>query len=708
LQEIAWLKLASIFAGGGFAVASCYAAGCLIAPGKQLPKSIRFTTGAAFLSLCLFLLLSVYAGYRAVFIGLGLALIIVAWLRKPAPAPTLPLLPPFQRWFFRIIFAVASAFYLIYAIGPDMEPDSVTYHLGLVAGYLRTHGLSRHVTFYEVLPQSVELLFAPAFAIGAQSAAKLVHFAFLLSVVPLIRHAGEEAGISPLASASAAALLFLSPVAAVAGTSAYTDLALVASCCSVFYLLARWRREPSAILLFLAGVQAGFCYTVKPTFGHVALAALAYVAVCSSPARARSSMTFVAGVALTTLPWLLRSIILTGNPFAPMLNTLFPHDGLDPAVDAELLHFFSPFSPNFRWHSLWVDYTIRGGNQGLLGPAFLLLPCALFALRTQSGRRLLAFSLLLALPFFTNTGTRFLMPASAPAAMALASVLPGPAALALVAVQAVGAIRPVTAIYNTRADWRLPELPLEAALRLEPERDYLHRTVGSAWANDVLQNSTPRGAKIFLFENAAEGYLDREVLGYWHSAQAERIRSAVVLASLGPRPCTLLAWTWAPGEYRQLRITATRDQSPVEAQLLPRDSELHWQTVLRKQNETLILTLPEHSSGANILSAGEGALPEVEALTSTGVWRKISDQAKSTTTQRDLRRDATAFMTREGYPYILISTANGPFAPAGQDMTRNAAIWGVKRLNYYRDVSLFGIHPPSAAESVPNSSTPTR
>ena len=677
--------------GGAFTVASALAAGCLAAPRTALPLAIRFTTGAALLSVCLFFILTFNAGYTAVYLVLGFALIAAALWRRPVAGVALPVLHPLLLWSFRTVLAIAAAFYFVYALAPEIQADGVGYHLGLVARYARTHSLSRHVSFYEILPQGVDLLFAPAFAIGAHSAAKLVHFAFLLVTVPLIRHMGSEAGVSPAASLAGAALLFLSPVAIVTGTAAYTDLALVACCCSVFYLLMRWRREPSPILLLLAGINAGFCYAVKPTFGHVALAALAYVFFTSS-SRAGASLAFLCGACVTTLPWLLRSFILSGNPIAPLLNSLFPHDGLDASVDSELFHFFSPFNPAFRWRSMLPDYTILGGNQGTLGPAFLLLPLALLALRTKPGRRLLSYSLLLALPFFTNSGTRFLMPAAAPAALAMAAVLPVPVAAGLVAIQALGALTPVTELLNTNPETILPEFPLEAALRIEPEHDYLHRMVRSTWNDDLLHNSTPPNARIFGMAPIAEGYLDRDVLVFWHSSQAKSIRSAMDMALLSPLPSALATWKWQPGAYRELRLISHRPTTATELQITPDETSLHWGGVIGS-DDPRVIPLPDGASGVSILSVGQGPPVSVEGLTSGGIWRPLVAQDAGIITSRDLRRDATSFMLNQGYPYVIIPTTNDAFAPIGKDMMGDPARWGATFLNSYRDMSLFRIEP---------------
>ena len=65
-------------------------------------------------------------------------------------------------------------------------PDALYYHLGQVAEYSRLGKFPAHIDFYNVLPQGMEMLYLFAFAFGEHSAAKLVHFAFLVATCPML------------------------------------------------------------------------------------------------------------------------------------------------------------------------------------------------------------------------------------------------------------------------------------------------------------------------------------------------------------------------------------------------------------------------------------------------------------------------------------------------------------------------------------------
>jgi len=126
------------------------------------------------------------------------------------------------------------------------------------------------------------------------------------------------------------------------------------------------------------------------------------------------------------------------------------------------------------------------------------------------------------------------MPAAAIASIALVSVLPGPGAVALVAIQMIGSANPVIDLYDTRHDWRLRGIPLRAALRLDSEQDYLQQNIGD-FANDrMIEDLTRRNARVFALAPVHQAYLDREVLVYWHSSLADRIVNLLALAHDSP------------------------------------------------------------------------------------------------------------------------------------------------------------------------------
>ncbi len=663
------IEIVSIITGALLSVISIMAAGNLIAPRTSLPCAVRFSTGAAIFSLIVFLVLAFHAGYWPVYGALPVALVA---LGAKSAVDRLPRMPAF----FRIVLIGFSAFYFVYALAPEIQADAAGYHLRLVSDYVRLHALTPKAGFYDVLPQGMEMLFVPAFAFGAGSAAKLVHFAFLIAAIPLIRELAREAGVSNAGGCAAAAIFFLAPVCAIDGTSAYTDAGLVCACCSVLILMIRWNRERAPVLMVCAAINAGFCYAVKPTFGWVAVVAVVFIAVRER--RAKSSPVFGCVVLVCASPWLLRAHSLAGSITAPFLSQWLPNSVLTPDLENHLAAQYSAFRPAFHWSQAWLGYTLTDTNQGVFGPAFLLLPVALIALAKPRLRWLGFSAMLLTIPFLFNTGARFLMPAMAVAAVALMSVLPRRIAFAVVTLQALAATPLVLDGYVHPGGWRLGRPPLAAALRIEPEDTYLRRSIDGFAAAKMAGASTPPGARIFACVSLAEAYIPRELLTWWHSRQAQKFTDSLQFAmmSQGTR-ARLVSWRWPRNQYQSLRITALSDLRLISANLTANAARpSSWQ--MHKSGETVNLSAPPGAHGADLLIwPGDQALERTEVLLPSGSWSAPDGVAERSACYIDLRKDATAYIRRSGFDYILIPVAESAFAPIGIDMVRHPEQWGV-------------------------------
>src|SRR2546427_5100561 len=257
-----------------FTVAVCVAAGRMLLRGlsirlyRQEEHVLAFVTGAACLSLLTFLLCAVGAARQRVFLAVGLGVLALAF-RRGALRPSGDSLPPIPspwKWLFGSIFAVFFVLYFFNAMAPEMSPDGVTYHLGLVSRYYRVHGFERVTTnMYANLSQGVEMLFLFAFAFGRHSAAALTHFAFLVTLPLAMLCYARRFGF-PVAGVCAALLVFVSPVVGMDGSVAYNDVATACIVFTAFYLSQIWAAsESNRTLLIPLGLAAGFGYAAKYT-----------------------------------------------------------------------------------------------------------------------------------------------------------------------------------------------------------------------------------------------------------------------------------------------------------------------------------------------------------------------------------------------------------------------------------------------------------
>jgi len=165
----------------------------------------------------------------------------------------------------------------------------------------------------------------------------------------------------------------------------------------------------------------------------------------------------------------------------------------------------------------------------MIGPAFLLLPLALLALRHPHGRKLLLAGAIYSVPAFLNTEVRFLIPALPFLALALGlamenswGVLP-----AVALFQWILCWPTVMDSYCDRNAWRVRGFQVQAALRPETESGYIGSHVGDYALKDIINQAVPVGGKIFSFAGRAAAYIDRDIVVGYESSQGMRIQDAL-------------------------------------------------------------------------------------------------------------------------------------------------------------------------------------
>jgi hypothetical protein len=556
--------LPSILFGAFFTLAVAWMLGNVCLHRLPVPWTIALAVGAAVESSIVFLLLVAGAGNRVSFILLGAVCLAVYWWvgRGAARLADTVEADCTSLFFAGVALAFYGALYLINALAPELEPDARAYHLGLTAEYVRLGGFPNRVGFYEMLPQGFEMLFVPAFAFGRHSAARLVHCAFLLATVTLMCRIGRRLDLPGGVVLAAGALYFCAPITGITGTSAYTDAGGVFFTLAAFYLLLVWRDTRDVRYLAPAGIAAGFCYAIKFPGGLVAILAVVFVVAAERGLRARQLALLTGTALLVAAPWILRDVIMTGNPVAPLFNRLFPNPYFHPSMEKDLAASLGSWWGVPPWR---IPYElIMGGTfAGTMGPVFFALPVGLLALRKRAGRLCWMAAVLLALPWFWNTGARFLMPALPFLAMALALALPRQALWACVAVQAVACWPQIFGLYHRDYTWRLERIPWRAALRIQPEQDYLASVLPAYRVARLVEDHTKPGERIFSLISVPTAYTDREVLEFWHSAQADQLSDTLRVAVARNDPLFDVRADWTPHPLWGLRIRMPQ-ASPVE------------------------------------------------------------------------------------------------------------------------------------------------
>ena len=714
LYNIGLPTLALVLLGGALPLASSYGLGILLLRKTPVPRVMALGVGAAVLSLAVFfLLVARIAGPPALGAVLLPGLISLCWVRRPPFAePAAESASRVSCWISGAVIGAYSVLYLIHALAPEVQPDAYTYHLGLVAEYLRLGAFPRRVGFFEVMPQGLEMLFVPAFAIGKHSAAKLVHFAFLAATVPLVVLIGRRLRLSDTAALVAAGLYFCAPVAGVSGTAAYNDAALVFFTLAVFFALLLWDSTGRDRYLAVAGVLAGFCYAVKLTGLLVIPLAMLFVLIRRRPRAAvmaaMCAFPFIAA-------WMIRSAAMSGNPLAPMFNRWFPNRHFHIYAEQALSHYWHTYG-GFEWIRAGWDLTVGGRLQGVFGPAFLLLPLGLLAVKKRAGRLLLAAAVLLALPWLSNVGARFLLPSAALAAIALAMVLPRRTALACLLFQAVACLPWVMDRWEPRVIWRLDGLPWRAALRLESDSEYLRRVLWDYRLAEMLERNTAPGDRILGLMATPTSYMNRPVVEYWQHALGQQLADTVKVAAFHDRVAFFdVRGDWPLKRLRALRFRL-RESYPTEwciheVHLYAGEARVRpsaaWQVGANPNKWEAPLALdgniatrwrtwenmrpgmlfevhfeaPLELTGAVLLSHTPVTRVPIEfaGLGEDGAWQILTPSAPAYgRTPEDLRPAAAAALRRNSIRFLLVPNTPDGLGPLGRLIEGHEREWGLR------------------------------
>ena len=561
-----------ILFGACLTAASAWAAGGLLFQLLHLKLRrhehhlLAFVTGAACLSLMVFLLATVGLVRKGVLLALGAALIALAIRRgvhRDAGAP-FPALPRFWKILFGAGFLLFGVLYLANAMAPEISADGSAYHLRFVADYSRAHGFVRITTnMYANLSQGLELLMLFAFVFGRYSASAMVHFAFLLALPLLMLCYARRRGF-PAAGVAGALLAFLSPVVGVDGISAYNDVATACVLFTLFYLLEIWDAERQTALLLPIGLVAGFGYAIKYTAFLGVPFALAWVGWRMLRARRNPlpSLAIVSGgAALLCLPWMLKNWIWLGNPFSPFLNAVFPNPYIHVGFERTYTYYMRHYAGISSYGDLPLALTVKGDALcGLLGPIFLLTPLALIALRWQAGRRLLLAGLIFGSTYYNNIGTRFLISAVPFFSLALAlavSLVPG-ALVVLILAHGLLCWPDVLKKYCGQYAWRLDRVIWKQALRIENDDHWMTRVSPAYQLARLVEQNVPRDAVILSYNQIAEAYTTRRLLIVYQSAFNEVLGDIFWTAfSDELAPAWHLNFRFPPQPLRKIRVVQT-------------------------------------------------------------------------------------------------------------------------------------------------------
>ncbi|HNR36206.1 MAG TPA: glycosyltransferase family 39 protein [Candidatus Hydrogenedentes bacterium] len=274
----------------------------------------------------------------------------------------------------------AACLALFGALAPATSWDACVAHLALAKDYTR----EGRILFvpgneYTAYPHLLHVLYACVFAQDGERGAMLLGWLMGLLACAAAYMLGARVE-SRRCGLIAAAILATAPIFIDQAGTVSIDLAFCAFAVGAMAALAAWfkEREAAAPWLLLAGWLAGSSCGIRHTGYLVCVLLSLGVLLGARERRFRSFVLFVGISVLAASPWLLRSGLITGNPFYPLFISWFgagsiPHWPVGfmaphPSLDGFSLRQFLMFP----WDIVMRPYLFDGWSKSPGGLVVLL------------------------------------------------------------------------------------------------------------------------------------------------------------------------------------------------------------------------------------------------------------------------------------------------------------------------------------------------
>ncbi|MBF0531167.1 MAG: glycosyltransferase family 39 protein [Deltaproteobacteria bacterium] len=437
---------------------------------------------------------------------------------------------------------------------PPWEKDELIHHLAIPQLWVKAgHFVETPWAVFSYYPMNVDLLYTIPLILNIDVIAHFIHHGFGLLTAWLIflflrRHLNSTWGLL-------GALSFISiPLVMRLSASAYVDLGLTFFVTAGIMALIRWREtnqwkyfiiSASAIGLALGTKYQGAIILplLSPVVFFISLQRAAFIEARFSRFGRAVGWTAIwlaiAGVIFA--PWAIKNLILTGNPFFPLLNSWF---GLGDIIPPEL-KITTIVQRNLLYGESWLDYLLipfrfflQGQDHdprffdGVLNPFLLFLPVlALIKPRTAGTGLLAVISAvwILTLACLGGTAVRYIAPVL-PALVILSCIglfrlhevltIRGRIAAARLAVLLITAAMLAFNASYTQEFWRGVD-PGPYLTGRESRDQYLARKLDFYPAIQFINKSLPDTSRILLLFAGDRGYYFRRnyVFKTWFSGE---------------------------------------------------------------------------------------------------------------------------------------------------------------------------------------------
>ena len=280
------------------------------------------------------------------------------------------------------LLAIILVTQLAFSLAPPTKYDALNYHLTLPKAYL----LQEKITdipwlVMSGMPQISEMLYTLLLSLGGASAALLFNWGIGILLIIGLRvfledHIDEESSWIAVVS------LFAGYTFASSLSWGYVDLLAAFFGLAVVIFLVRFLQNNDNKVLFFVGIFCGFAFGCKYPAGVIFLSVFFSLIIIFSKSKSENFLgkigLFSLGAGVSASPWLIKNLILTGNPVYPF----FFEAGSMNQVRLDVYQGLSPYGNLLDLFFLPIRATIIGvdsahGYSVSIGP--LLLGLSLLA-----------------------------------------------------------------------------------------------------------------------------------------------------------------------------------------------------------------------------------------------------------------------------------------------------------------------------------------
>ncbi len=219
-----------------------------------------------------------------------------------------------------IIIAIGT---LLIALAPPLKFDALVYHLALPDVYISEGRISyQSGNIFWGMPQLTEMLYTWAMSLGGVQSAAVIGWCFgILTLIGVFIQVKYHLGLQSAWVAVTALLGGYTLASSLAW--GYVGWMSMLFGWGVMYSLDIYMRGSGKHALYMAAVFAGFGFGVKYTAGLLGFASALYLIYCVFRGNLKwgDVVRFVLIWIAVSLPWLLKNVLVTGNPIYPLLFT---------------------------------------------------------------------------------------------------------------------------------------------------------------------------------------------------------------------------------------------------------------------------------------------------------------------------------------------------------------------------------------------------